>query len=366
MLFSKWPRAITVILFCLCISTPINAQTLQSLKNSLAESGKRIDALNAEQERLYADISTNNATLTALSNTASPEKVKYEEAKIQLDQATEDHRSKRTSKSKAIMSNAAFKHALAERRYKKANTNEISLQEKNTALNNKLTKNTNRLDALNRSHKQYEKKIALKSTELARSQQALKEKNALQQQRAAEAEILSLKAALAQKDSPPSIAIQAKLPTKQVVLPTPKPITPTIANTATAKPPEKTSASIGGDIVLLSTKEQVKEEEQRLKDLDTKLGKKRSRYNKVLNIKTARSNGSLSRAKANTLRALGNKQYQAVVRLKHATFVFSIGDKQWRATTPKTFKNTKYVFIYDETNTESPRLLYFDKSLSAR
>ena len=437
MTFIKWPRAVIALLLCFCINIPAVAQSVAAQQASLAASEKQLEALIVEQQQIETAIADTQTELSQLNNQPSAEKDELDAAKKLLDEATNLHRRDPTADNKAKMSNAAFKHALAERKFKKANTQLVETELKRDELTEQLAATDQQITLLkqriDRQRKAIERQIAL---------QASKAKQQAIEQRKAQAEIERLRAELAKQKQPPLPDTKTKVAAvaaPAIVAPTEKGAEPvkTAANsTVVPKSPEepKTPTAPGGSktpaapegsktpatqeepktpaapegpktpaapegpktpgapkapnavkkvtstanngtenilpegkgIFLLTTKEQVQAEEKRLAKLQTKAGKRRSRYNKILNIKTVRPNGSISRPKSTELRALGNNQYKAKVKIKNSQVVFVVGFDSWRQSINRKPGGTNFVFIYDASNKDEPRLVYYDQSLSSK
>jgi hypothetical protein len=407
MLFVKWPRAITFVLLCICINTPAFAQSLKAQQTTLAGYEKQLDALNTQKQELTSTLSANQSDLGPLNAQDSPEKAKLDAAKMHMDKAMVSYASDPTSENKAKKSNAAFKHALAERKFKKANKQLFELQQKEKALSKRLAATGQQISTVSAKIDRQRKSIERLRTQQSTAANLQREQQQQQKQREAENEIQRLRAELdqqkqmqAQKDAeaklvalgkasaPQAVAPKIAVPSAKIATPKAPPPTTKVAATTTvppkaqtaavpAKPPVKAKlkpqlnpqlkpAAKGKGAMVLASKEQVMAEEKRLADLQTKPGKKRSRYNKILNIKTVRANGSISRPKANTLRALGNNQYRASVKLKKGSYILVVGFNNWRQTIPAKPGGTEYIFIYDASESKKPRLVYFDKALSSQ
>ena len=395
MLFAKWPRAITTLLLCVFIHVPVNAQSLYSMQQKLSGYEKQLAALKTRQQEIQETLDSNAVKLKNLDNRSSPEKDKLKEAKRQLQQATIAHRNKPTSDNEAKKSNAEFKLALAERKFKKANSRQIKLQEKTDALAQELDtvdKDISRLTAAIAGQKQA---ISRQKQQMATADKILNE----QKQRAQEAEIKRLKAELEQQKQlqaqeaakEKELAAQKRLQTqkaanvvaetKQMALSVAKkngaaakaPAT-AVAKAAAATAPKATSKSKAAPAlssqsqaaILLTTRKQVQKEDRRMAKLLTKRTKKRSRVNKVLDIKSVSANGAIGKPESHTLRALGREQYKSVVHLNGGDILFGVGTNTWRTTIPADDSGKEHMIVYDASKSEQPRLLVFEKALTAR
>ncbi|MEE8057900.1 MAG: hypothetical protein V3T17_08700 [Pseudomonadales bacterium] len=378
----KWLNTSIFLLIVIFSNSTAVAQSLSAEQAKLAVFETQLGELQTDQQQLQAELSKKKTELGPLLNQSSPEKDNLDAALNNVDKAKADYEANPTTENKSRLKNAEFKHMLAGRKFKKANAQQFTLQQETKELAEQLTvthseiatltSNVNaqrlaveksRAQQLARQQANREQKQKLKAkaaaTEIARLKAQIEEQEKVELARKAAAA-----AALATKAAAPSV------PTATVPAPsnnTATPISLTKSSpivTKTAPVPANKSAKHTGAI-LLTTKEQVQVEEQRLMVLlATPEEKKRSKYNKILNVRPVSANSAVGKAQTNTLYALGHNQYRGNITITAGDIIFIVGFNRWRQQVPTTPEGTEYTVIFDTADTKNPRLVYFPTSLS--
>lgn len=374
--------SLVLVLVTLLTTTTVCAQTVSAEKARLQSIQASLAALQASIEPLQAEHSAAQAALAKASSLDVPEKTALDAAQQMLDEALAVFNAEPSPENKARLKNTEFKYALAERKFKKANKQLASAKQTAEQAATKLTAAQQQLAALTTSLA--EQQLTLEKTEVA-EQKRRNEENLLQQQAAA-AEIARLKAELEQQkrreqarqqaeqqrlkaeaEAKALAAAQAreKAAAAQAAL-TNVAITASeeaAATTFTTIPittAEAAATSKQAGIIFLSARELVQAEELRLQQALQAPGNKSKDYNKILNIKTVEAN---AKSMAYQLRPLGNEQYRGKVTLQAGDNIFSIGFNSWPQTVQDNGDNS-YIVIFDRSNPEEPRLVYYPESLS--
>ncbi len=365
------------------ICTTATAQSVSSEQAKLANIEQQLTALQTRQQQLQASLNEKKAQLQPMLKQEPPGKSDLDTALRNLDKAKAAYQTTPTAENKSVLKNIEFKLALAERKYKKANAQRFTLEKEIAELSAQLTASGNEASLLTSSISKQ-----LLAVNKARSQQQAKELARREQEQklkaeADAAEIARLKAQLekrekAEKARIAAAALAAEVPeakapaTKAPAIPT----TGLVAQTpATTPPPTPSPAATANDesstdnshAILLTTKDQLKAEEQRIKALLASPGKRKSSYrNAILYLKAVTSSGTTRKSRPYTLRPLGHNQYRGKARLGPGKKItFAIGRYTWSQKTPVISKgSTKYTFLFDGTDSKQPRLVYYPSSLS--
>jgi hypothetical protein len=362
-MFTKWSHTAIALVIALFLSENTLAQNLSAEKSKLANYEKQVALLNSQQQALQENIDRNEKELSSMASQESPEKDKLNAAKKNLDQHQTAYDADPSSQNKSRLSNAEFKYALAERKYKKANSAQSDLINKISEDRNQLSSNSDKILGLQQSIGQQGQVIEqVKSDQLAKEkamreqqQRQLAEDQRLANEKANQ-EIARLKALLEAE------ALEAKVAaSKPPVIESQSPT----AQSMSASPSEQTVAAVEQVVAaaetpleknytLLTNQDEVKAEEDRLAALAQQPKGRQKTYNKILNVKTSNGNSMIS---AITLKPLGHEQYRGKGKLSAGSFVFSIGFHHWDVSIETA---GSYQIILNSADSKNPKLVYFN------
>ncbi len=353
-MIAKCLKGYQAVLFALIIAAGLAgagssafAQGLEAEQTTLTSHQKELVALQTKQKQLQESIDGNQSKLDGMRAESSPEQQVLLSAQTEMDVANANYEADPSAENKARLSNTRFKLALAERKFKKANSSYSDLETVISAQNAELASNnraiatatvaitTSQAAIKSISDQQLADERAMRTQQqqaLQQSQQQLEAQR--KESAAAQAEVERLKALLATggaaaagtaaasssaasskaapapapKAAPQAAAKPAPKAAPQVAA---KPAPKAVAKPATAAAATKTAALDSSTIKspYLSSKEQVQAEQKRLAALMKKPDDKRESFNKILNMKPAASNGEKVKTTAETLKPLGHGQY---------------------------------------------------------
>jgi hypothetical protein len=406
-MYHKWLSATLLLLITLLSGAGAVAQTLDAEQTKLAELEQQLQDLQSRQQQWQTELAAKQAELEPLLGQTSPEAAELDIAQKNLDAATAAYQADPSSDNKAKLKNTEFKYALAERSFKKANSQQFSLKEEIQQISTELASASEQTASISEKIHQQRQLVDNVTVQQRAAEEARQEQERKLKAEAAAAEIARLKAQLAAQKkaeqkaredaalaaqaaaksalssaaaSPTTStaattatpeAAPAKVESTPIIAPTTAPVTtnpvpvttnPVPATTNPATATETDSNNSGA--ILFTTREQVQSETQRIKALlatpDTGKG---TRYNKILNIKPLNSDGETGRTEANTLHALGHYQYRGKAKLNPGEAIFIVGFNRWRQQLPNAPLGTEYIFIYDASDNKNPRLVYYSSSL---
>ena len=389
------------LLMAVLFTANSHAESIAELQAAIKASETKIGSINAEQSNLQNALAEINQQIEAIASQPSPEKAAYQKAQQDLQASESIYNADGSSESKAKMTNAQFKMALAERKYKKSNKALADLIEQQSQLQTRLTSNQKSQNSLNQQiKKQNEQIVELKNqqTERNKAQQAARKNQELEAQRA---EVARLKAALvaSEKEKASLVANQkaaksaaaivgatavstATASTSSVTaskaVPTPSVPTPSIptAKTTAAKPVSKQPAakqqtaevkksSASSDnkksAIYLDSKQAVQAIEQRLSIILATPDKNKTAYDRMLNIKPADKNSNI-KTRAQQLDSLGHSQYKGEGKLLAGDTIFAVGFYRWRQVISNKGSD-QYTFLLDIADSKNPKLYYYLSSL---
>lgn len=390
----KWFSSVVTITLFLLIGAinPAISQSLAQEQTKLSNLNAELKSLATENDTLTKEIASNKAQLEQLSTTSSPEKEALDQAKANLAKAEAND----SPENQSVISNAKFKLALAERKYKKANSQQFELSEKIGQLESTVAQNTARMSELESQISTQQTLISQIKTKQLAEERALRDKQQqlLEQQKLeaekAKQEVARLKALLeaekaqeqAASAAPVPVPAAAPAPASTAATPAPASTPPASAEAAATEAPAaepiskpqqlaneiaeqkksqsaKEPSKAGTSAILLTSKDQVQAEQTRLNTLLEQRDRKKNKFNKILNIKPASGEGETEAA---TLKALGHDQYRGANELKQGDFIFVVGFYRWRQTIEN---DGEFQFILDASDPKNPRLVYFNKALGS-
>ena len=378
-MFYPWLRTFALLIVSLIglSSTAAWSQTVQQEQAKLTQLEQRLSSLETERQVKQSALSTTRAQLSEASKADSPEKAQLQQAEQQLRAAEAQYNADPSSTNESKVKNLKFKFALAERKYKKANTEVASLQKNIDQIDSDLKTLSQQISSTTDEIKTQQ--TALNSAKARVSEQqrkasAQKQQQIAEEQRlkqlAAEAEIARLKAELAERDRAEKERAEAeKTQATAAVTATKakapvKPEQPQVAAKVdtpkqTAQAPQKADPS-APKITLLSDKAAAQSFQQQLEQLlQQEEKRKRVAYNKILNVKD--SSGS---AKAKTLKSIGANHFRCNAKLPAGDVSLSVGFSRWQQTIDPSIAGRDFVFILDNRNEKAPELVYFDKAFA--
>lgn len=376
-MFPKWLHIVFILatasLFSLSGHTQSAAtaqQKLTALQGQLQQ--KQADLTNYQQELAAA-----KAAREPMQSSSGPEKDKLDKAASALAEAQATYEADPSDTNQARVKNAEFKHALAERKYKKANEEVFELDEKITSLSKQVTATSAEVTALNQKVAQQKMAVEKARTAEVAAKQAREAEELRMKAAAAEAETARLKQEMERREREEAARKAAELAAAQkaaaakkaaVAKPAapaiPAPAAPAVAAAAPKSTAAAPAAPAKDDpVVLLTTKEAVVAEQQRLETILASEDKSRKGFNKILNVKPVAADGSAGPSEANSLQALGHNQYRGIARLKGGKSMFVIGFNKWVETVPGS-GSQDYIVVLDLSDEAKPHLVYYPESLA--
>lgn len=374
----QWLPVVTLLLLSLFVGSGAAAQSVGTEQAKLTGYQQKLVQLQSQQKTKQADRARKEAELAPLLTQTSPEKDALTKTLSDRDAAAAKFAADPTAGNKSKLKNLEFKVALAERKYKKANSQQAALQSDIKQLSNDVDSTSKEIVTLTAAISAQQ--IAVEKARSAQaawqqSQQVQREKD---KAAAAEAELAKLRAEIEQtklaeqaakeaaaKDAAAAAAAAAyTVPSAAVATDSPKivgsadnadvqRIAERNTNDAPATDPTK---------LLLTTKEEVAVEQARLEKAIAAAGGSKTKTNKILHIKSVIQGNKIRKSDSNSLRALGSDQYRGNATVRAGDTIFVVGFNRWREKVPGT-ADTKYTFILDASDKKSPRLVYFRTGL---
>lgn len=401
MLSARFSNLILLLLLIIHAAT-VNAQDVKTEQAKLTAFQQQLDKLNNQQQTLQQALQKNKAALAPLANSAPPEQAALDIARAELAEALENQSAEPGDTNEARVKNAEFKLALAERKFKKANEEQFTLEEKIDSLTTQLADLNEDMAALTRNIEQQQQKVVQARQQQVAAAQTQQEQAQRQKALAAEQEIARLKAKLAEQER-----IEAELKAKALAAEkaaqtltvqqstaassTPAPVTEPVpaAETApveTAKaspPPQPVSlsgpatlaantaspepAAADSGIIFLSSAEAVQAERQRLAQILAQPEENKGPgYNKILNVKAIGDGGTTGPAIAHGLRPKGHNIYQGTAELAAGNTLFIVGFNRWQQQVEANSTGPENLFIvtFDGSDPKQPKLIYYPQSLN--
>ncbi len=385
---SRRLSTVSLLLISIFFCTTSTAQSTKKEQAELASLEQQRAELQARQQQLRSAVSKKKVQLQPLLKKAPPGKDRLDHARKIRDAADASYKAERTSANKSIRKNAEFKYALAQRKFRKANAERFTLERKIKDASDQLTALDSEVSVLTKRIVEQRQAVAK-----SRSQQQARERNRLakaqkqarRQQQAKDdtAETARLKAQLEQlerdKQAGAVAAARAKTGSTQTAVPKSSGAlasTPKIATSGRAKrTPAAKRVQNGGKTVdaspdnsfavLLTTKEEVRAEKQRLQELLDKPGARKNLYrDKALFTQAVTANGKIKRpSRPSKLRALGHNQYRGKASLRAGEFIFLVDSINWQQPPSIDSSAGKYKIILDGADSNNPRLIYYPASL---
>jgi len=330
-------------------ASPLQAQALTQAQDELARLQTEQTAISEQIKALEADVAAKQAELAAAKTRPGPEKDELEVADKELVAAKAAHAANPNDMNETSLKNAELKRHLAERKYLKNSGNAMELQgllqraeNQLTTLRNSLSTNISKIDAQKRAVTVAAQEASAKAE--AEKQKAAKRKLAAEKAAAEQAKNaeLAAKQKAAEEQQRLAEAAAAKA----------------LAEKTAAEEAAKKSAEKANGLTRLSDQAAVSKENARINALQEKFWGK----GKVNQIMYLRRDGSESKS-SNTLRDIGHLQYRTELLAPAGKVVLNIGFRKWDVEFSATDAGQPFVFIFDQTNAEKPRLVYYLKSL---
>ena len=344
-------RILLITAYCsVLITAPlVHAQTLQQAQDVLARLQTEQADISEQIKNLEAEVAARQNELAAAKTKPAPEKDELDAADKELAAAKAAHAANPNDMNETSLKNAELKHHLAERKYLKSSGNAMELQgllqraeNQLTTLRNTLSANIGKIDAQKRA-------VAVAAQEASATAEAEKlkaaerkiaaEKQAAEQARNAE---LAAKQKAAEEQQQLADAAAAKA----------------LAEKNAAEEAAKKSAEKANGLSRLTDRAAVSQENARINALLEKFWGK----GKVNQIMYLRRDGSESKS-SNTLRDIGHLQYRTELLAPAGKVALNIGFRKWELEFASADAGQPFVFIYDQTDAEKPRLVYYLKSL---
>ena len=340
--------------FCLLL---LLAPVLAVAQTSLSTANAALTALQQEQEALLSEqkavqqqIAETRQQIVAMEQQESPEQAGLDQAAQELATAQAAFQANPSEEAKAVVSNAEFRLALAERKYRKANEALFTLKDQLNELTDRSERNATSLNQLAARITAQQQAISALSSDQLRQERALRQQRerelatVREQLAAANQEIARLQDELiAATTAPPELELE------------PEPAPPAATPAAAAAPVAPATTEPG---MLQLSREQLAVEEARLAALLQTPDPRRGALDKIVNLRNADGSG---KSQSIFLKPLGYEQYRGDHNLSPGEFVFSVGSDSWQQAISA---NGRYEFILDLSDSNQPRLLYFPASLA--
>jgi DNA repair exonuclease SbcCD ATPase subunit len=320
----------------------LQAQTLQAAQNALTELQTEQTGLKAQINRLEADVAAKRSELAAAQSRPSPERDELDAAEKELVTAKAAHATNPNDMNQITLKNAELKHHLAERKYHKSSSAITDLREQLQRSEDQLNAARSSL-AANSTKIDEQKRLVSTAASKAAANAEIEKQQALQRKLAAEKEAAEQAVSarqLAQKQAAEAAAAKAQA-----------------EKTAAAEAAKKAAEKANG-LTRLNDKTAVSNEQARINTLLEGFWQK----GKVNQVMYLRKDGSESKG-SNTLRDLGHLQYRSELTAPAGKVLLNIGLRKWEITFDQNDAGKPFVFIYDQSNNEKPRLVYYLKSL---
>lgn len=375
-----------ILLAAVLFTANSHADSVAELQAIVQASNSKISAINEEQSNLQPTLTELNKQIAAIASQPSPEKEAYQKAQQDLRAAEAIYDTEGSDESKAKMTNAQFKMALAERKYKKSNKVLADLVEQQSDLQTRFLTNQQNQNSLKQKVKNYNEqivKLKQQQAERYKAQQVARKNRELEAQRA---EVARLKAALVASEkekaslvaSQKAAALKAAAITNNLTASKAAPISST-TNIATAtkstvkatvpKPqvanPKAQNSPTAADhkqsALYLDSKQAIQALERRLSIILATPDKNKTAYDRMLNIKPA-VQGSQIAIRAQPLDSLGHGQYKGTGKLLAGDTIFAVGFYRWRQVINNKGSD-QYTFVLDVADNKNPKLYYYLSSL---
>lgn len=381
-------RFTLLCLLCLTamFSLPTQAQSAASAQQKLSGYQQQLQQLRASQQQVEAELNRSKAALTPLKSQSGPEKVQLDKALKDLQAAKDTYAANPTEENQARLKNEEFQHALAERKYKKANAELYELQEKVDELTQELEQTNGKIQQLDKAVADQAEVVKAAQAREATARQAQAAEEQRLKAEAAQAEIERLKAELAEqkrmeearmaaeKAAEAEAAAKATAATSTTKSPA-SATTPSAAGQAQAGKPQSAPAAAKKTVadsearqdkssgaIRLSSATEVQTELKRMNALLATPDKGKRQYNKILHVKAVAANGETGPAASHSLNTLGHNQYKGNAEIPAGETMLIIGFNRWRETVSATAGN-EFVVIFDGSDPKNPRLVYYPKAL---
>lgn len=386
-MFHKWFHIVFILAATLAFSLNGHAQTAKAEQQKLAGMQSQLQQKQADLQQAKQELEAAQKARGSLEGSSGPEKTKLDKAASALAEARQTAEADPSDSNQARLKNAEFKHALAERKYKKANAELFELDDKIADLSKQVETTNTDISALNQSIaaqteavKQAQAKAlaARKAEEQRLKEEAAKaelarakaEQERKQREEAARkaAELAAARKAAEEKAAAAQAAAAAKTATPTPAAPAmavSKPAAPMVSAPAPAPAPAAAPSAGATDtgVTLLTTKAEVEAEQKRLADLLATPDRDKNRYNKILNVKPVGADGKPGKSESHSLQALGHGQYQGTARIKGGKAIFVVGFNQWPQSVPGS-ASADYVVVLDASDAKKPRIIYYPESLA--
>lgn len=370
----RFPIACILALSLVC-SLQVNAQTAKAEQQKLTAMQGKVAQKRTEMQQFKQELESAKAARASMSEGAGPEKDELDKAAAALEEAKATAAADPSDTNDARVKNAEFKHALAERKYKKANAELYDLEDRIDGLSSQMSATSGEIDSLDKQIAAQQLAVEQARTKEVAAKKAQEAELQRMKAEAAAAEQSRLKAELERKQREEAARKAAELAAAEKAAAAKAaaakaPAAPAMAAPAPKAPAAATSAApaaaaaAGSNIVLLTSKQAVADEQKRLQDLLATPDRGKPGYNKILNVKPIGPDGQPGASEAHSLQPLGHNQYRGVARIKGGAAVFVIGFHNWQQTVPGSAEAKDYVVVLDASDSKSPRLIYYPESLA--
>jgi hypothetical protein len=355
-------RSFFISSFCtsLLFAPMVHAQSLKAEQDKMVQLQTEQTTLSAQIKQLETEIAAKQtalATVKAKPTTGQDELAIADKA---LADAKAGYAANPNDTNQTILNNAEFKRHLVERKLLKAGgvssadlqtqlqTSEAEL----VTLKNSMSTNASNIDAQKILLADTEKQAAA-NAEMAKQKAA--EQNKVVEQEAVKQQALNTEKAKAAQQQADAAAEQAKVAAQQKQAEQ-QAATALVAKQTADAAAQKAAAESNG-LVRLNDKAAVDKELVRITKLQETFWAKKKINEKMY----LRRDGSDSK-KSFTLRDLGNMQYRTEMVAVDGKSLLNIGFQKWELTFNPADAGQTFVFIYDQSTAEKPRLVYYLKS----
>ncbi len=352
-------RGLLVPLFALLGTCFALGAVAATAEQQLRQQQQEIEAIETQRQLLRSKLNELQNKMAVASDKDIPEKAALEAAQALFEQTSEDFEREPTSEHEAKFYNAEFKLHLAERRYRKANSELDALETEYESIKAELSElRQAQADAAAKIEQQ---KSAIASEKQRRQNAELARAKA--ESEAAKRELERLRAELEERERAPAAAAAKPAPKPaakvQVASRSPAAAAPALTKASTKASNEP--MELDDNFFLLTSASQVAAEKERLEKLLGNRGVK-VRTNKILNIRQF-VDGSEAERSSHRFRGLGNYQYRAEAPLAAGESRLRVQFDRWNIKLDPAHGGQDFVFLMDASDRDNPRLVAYPAKL---
>jgi chromosome segregation ATPase len=353
-MFAQRLLSFLVLFTTICFANTALSQNAASEQAKLDKYQQQLSKLQAQSKQIASEISKKQAELEGLKQQSSPEQEAVDEAQQMVDQAKAEFNDTPSEANLSKITNAEFKLKLAIRKFNKANGEAGKLADDIDALSQKATTNTGDINKLQQQIAQQKTKLQqAQKRELAAAEEAKQAKLLAKQKaeaEAAKAEVERLKAMLAAQEAEKAKAAVAKAAPETKAAPAPAPV-------AKAAPTQAAQKVANPVVTYLTDAAEASKLIGQFNDA-ANANKGQNLKNLVLHI---RGDKNL----AITLFAAGNGIYKGKAKVRSGNTVLEVAPNTWNTEISGDLHKEFVTFIYDSSNPDAPRIVYFEAALAS-